>query len=112
MVGKPREDARHFEMDVQMGGFPMKATMTTRQEQHLLEFSNGGIWSKGSPLKAVAAANPAAAAGARGIPMSEVKKHKTKDSAWVVLHGKACGPQRRTSMDNPCGGGGPPSHSP
>merc|ERR1719253_1816182 len=24
--------------------------------------------------------------GAAGIPMSEVQKHTTKESAWVVLH--------------------------
>merc|ERR1719401_1002832 len=29
----------------------------------------------------------AATNGAAGIPLSEVKKHKSKDSAWVVLHG-------------------------
>jgi len=83
IVGKPREGAKHFEMDVQMGGFPMTAAMTTRQQQKVLEFSNGGLWSKGSPFKA-AAAN----AASQGIPMSEVRKHNTKDSAWVVLHGK------------------------
>jgi len=82
LVGKPREGSKHFEMDVEMGGFPMIAAMTSRSGQKLLEFSNGGIWSKGSPL----AASPAAAAA--GIPMSEVKKHNSKDSAWVVLHGK------------------------
>jgi len=90
MVGKPREGAQHFEMDVQMGGFPMVAAMTTLQEQKLLQFSNGGIWSKGSPLKAVPAAAAASpiATGSQGIPMSEVKKHTTKASTWVVLHGK------------------------
>ena len=102
VVGKVRKGS-HFEMDVQMGGFPMIARMTSRTDQQkYLEFSNGGLWSKNQPafepLPAPAGVNGhvngnvnghvnGGKDGVLGIPMSEVKKHNTKDSAWVVLHG-------------------------
>jgi nitrite reductase (NADH) large subunit len=35
---------------------------------------------------AAAAAKPAQGGAAGGIPMSEIAKHKSKESAWVVLH--------------------------
>jgi len=90
-VGKPRSGVSPFAMDVEMGGFPMVATMKKKANDKIMFFSSGMIWSKDSPLKvaaAPAAKSLKAAAGDAGIPMSEVAKHTTKDSAWVVLFGK------------------------
>jgi len=84
MLGKPRRGEANFVMDVQMGGFPLVAWMKSKGNT-LLEFSNGGLWSKGSPLESKSSSS--GASGAAGVPMSEVKKHTTKESAWVVLHG-------------------------
>lgn len=49
-VGKLRE-SENFEMDVTLGGFPMIVEMKEESSQKLLRFSNGGLWSKGAPLK-------------------------------------------------------------
>ena len=95
-VGKVRKGEPNFEMDMQIGGFPMIARMTERREQKYLEFSNGGLWSKNQPAFTVnGSSNGKVVNGTPnglnghgpGIPMSEVKKHNSKDSAWVVLHG-------------------------
>jgi len=85
LIGKPRSQDS-FELDVQMGGFPMRAWMKKQDEALRMHFSSGMEWNKGSPFKDKAAVPSAAAAP--GIPMSEIKKHNTKDSAWVVIHGK------------------------
>ena len=114
VIGQLRKGT-HFEMDIQMGGFPMIARMTERlmdqKSQKYLEFSNGGLWSKNQPafgpFPAASGQNGHANGkvngqvnghsnghvnggtkdGVLGIPMSEVKKHNSKESAWVVLHG-------------------------
>merc|ERR1719198_2544529 len=45
------------------------------------------IWKKDSPLQ-IAPAPTSAPTSGTGIPMSEIKKHTTRDSAWVVLFDK------------------------
>jgi DMSO/TMAO reductase YedYZ molybdopterin-dependent catalytic subunit len=45
-------DSPGFEMDVQLGGFPIILEMKEKDGQKILQFSNGGIWSKDAPLKA------------------------------------------------------------
>mmetsp|Transcript_129841 Transcript_129841/g.242820 ORF Transcript_129841/g.242820 Transcript_129841/m.242820 type:complete len:111 (-) Transcript_129841:357-689(-) len=49
-VGKPRA-GKDFVIDIQMGGFPMVATMKKKGGDLMLLFSNSGIWTKDSPLK-------------------------------------------------------------
>eukprot|EP00442_Polarella_glacialis_P051344 CAMPEP_0115090508 /NCGR_PEP_ID=MMETSP0227-20121206/25473_1 /TAXON_ID=89957 /ORGANISM="Polarella glacialis, Strain CCMP 1383" /LENGTH=1329 /DNA_ID=CAMNT_0002481671 /DNA_START=32 /DNA_END=4021 /DNA_ORIENTATION=+ len=89
LTGTPRSGP-HFEMDVKMGGFPLVATMRKKgTSTYLMFFSSGMLWSKGSPLTTAATSAPNGLVGAAvGQPMSEVKKHNTKESAWVVLHGQ------------------------
>jgi nitrite reductase (NADH) large subunit len=86
LVGKPRRNAVDFEMDVELGGFPMLAWMMQQNESLRIQFSSGMVWNKGAPLSD-AVASKEIAKNAAGIPMSEVKKHTTKESCWVVLHG-------------------------
>lgn len=88
MVGKVRSGEEDFTMDVQMGGFPLVAHMLSESSDTLLQFSNGGIWSRGKPLIKQETFGSTSAGAKSGIPMSEVKKHNSKESCWVVLHGK------------------------
>merc|ERR1719247_1816533 len=74
-------------MDVTLGGFPMLASLKQQGDAFKMMFSSGMVWNKGTAFSdAVVATSAEPAKG--GIPMSEVQKHKTKDSAWVILHGK------------------------
>lgn len=85
LVGKPRTGLDEFAMDVQMGGFPMVATMKKNEKDKMLLFSSGMIWSKDAPLQMSLTKE---SNKRTGIPMSEVAKHTTRASAWVVLFDK------------------------
>lgn len=45
-IGKLRDTAEFFEMDVEMGFFPMYLTMTRAGEQVRLVFSSGAVWTR------------------------------------------------------------------
>jgi len=88
MIGAIDQASEHFILHVQMGGFPLFATLSSPNKNVIcLQFSNGGLWTRADTCMEEDASSVSTTDGARGIPMSEVQKHNTKDSAWVVLHG-------------------------